>query len=424
MTAHYTKSPGRKRQKRVKPGKPHPDFPLTANGNGQWSKKIRQRVYYFGPWEDPNAALQLYLDQKDALLAGRKPRSPDDKTVRDLSNRFLSAKKALVETGEISKRHWNNYRNTCDSIIERFGRDRVLDDLGPDDFEELRANFAKGVGPETLGNHIQRTRSIFKYAWDADLVDRPIKMGPSFKKPSKKVRRRLRVSKGDRSFEAAEVRAMLKEANLQLRAMILLGINCGFGNYDVATLPRERVKLRRGWHEYERPKTEVQRRCPLWPETIEALKEVQKIRPEPLDARHDHLFFVTSHGRPWVRLREGEANDSWIDSIGLEFGKLRKAVGANRKWVGFYSLRRTFRTVADGAKDQVAANFVMGHVDDDNDMGAVYRQRIEDERLLAVTDCVHSWLFDGIDQHLTGVLQFRISRSVAESASAIVGSKH
>jgi len=59
-------------------------------------------VYYFGSWEDLAAALRLYLDQKDALLAGRKPRAPDDQTVRDLVNRFLSAKKALVETGAIT----------------------------------------------------------------------------------------------------------------------------------------------------------------------------------------------------------------------------------------------------------------------------------------------------------------------------------
>jgi len=36
-----------------KPSKPHRKFPLTANGNGQWSKKIRGRVHYFGPRADP-----------------------------------------------------------------------------------------------------------------------------------------------------------------------------------------------------------------------------------------------------------------------------------------------------------------------------------------------------------------------------------
>ena len=59
---------------RKKPCKPHPNFPLTANGNGQWSKKIKGKVYYFGSWADPDAALKRYLEVKDDLLAGRKHR--------------------------------------------------------------------------------------------------------------------------------------------------------------------------------------------------------------------------------------------------------------------------------------------------------------------------------------------------------------
>ena len=126
-----------------------------------------------------------------------------------------------------------------------------------------------------MGNHIQRTRSIFKYAWDADLIERPVKFGPMFKKPSKKVRRKVRraarKAAGPRMFEADQIRALLDESNTQMRAMILLGINCAFGNTDVATLPRSRVNLERGWHDFERVKTAVDRRCPLWPETLRAL---------------------------------------------------------------------------------------------------------------------------------------------------------
>ena len=39
-----------------KPAKPYPDFPLTAHPAGYWCKKIRGRLYYFGPWADPNSA--------------------------------------------------------------------------------------------------------------------------------------------------------------------------------------------------------------------------------------------------------------------------------------------------------------------------------------------------------------------------------
>ncbi len=48
-------------------------------------------------------------------------------------------------------------------------------------------------------------------------------------------------------FEAAEIRAMLAVASVPLKAMILLGINCGFGNTDVANLCVKHLDLKGGW---------------------------------------------------------------------------------------------------------------------------------------------------------------------------------
>jgi hypothetical protein len=36
-----------------KPGKPRPDWPLTALLNGQWVKKIKGKVFLFGRWDQP-----------------------------------------------------------------------------------------------------------------------------------------------------------------------------------------------------------------------------------------------------------------------------------------------------------------------------------------------------------------------------------
>ena len=43
-------------------------------------------MYYFGPWDDPEGALEKYLDQEDDLHAGRTP--PCVWTVRMLTALF------------------------------------------------------------------------------------------------------------------------------------------------------------------------------------------------------------------------------------------------------------------------------------------------------------------------------------------------
>lgn len=84
--------------KPVKPSKPYPDFPLTAHPVGQWCKKIRGKLYYFGPWGDPDGALDNYLKQKDELHAGRKSRpDPGTLSVKDVANAFLNAVQSALK---------------------------------------------------------------------------------------------------------------------------------------------------------------------------------------------------------------------------------------------------------------------------------------------------------------------------------------
>src|SRR5262249_49792447 len=115
--AHSSPSPVP--DKTNKHAKPYPEFPLTAHrGARQWCKKIRGKIHYFGPLTDPDAALAKYLEQKDALHAGREPR-PDTEamTVKDVANAFLNAKREAVASGELSPRTHKGYQEACDAMV-------------------------------------------------------------------------------------------------------------------------------------------------------------------------------------------------------------------------------------------------------------------------------------------------------------------
>ena len=120
----------------AKPAKPRPDFPLFPHATRRWAKKIRGKMHYFGPWDDPDGALAKFVDQRDDLEAGRTPRvSGAGVTVRDLLNRFLDFKRQRADSGEITERTFSDYNRTTDGLAAAFGKTRLLSDLMPDEFE-------------------------------------------------------------------------------------------------------------------------------------------------------------------------------------------------------------------------------------------------------------------------------------------------
>jgi hypothetical protein len=40
-----------------KSAKPNPEFPLFSHVTKRWAKKIRGKLCYVGPWDDPNGSL-------------------------------------------------------------------------------------------------------------------------------------------------------------------------------------------------------------------------------------------------------------------------------------------------------------------------------------------------------------------------------
>src|SRR5215470_19854333 len=211
----------RSRKDPDRPKKPYPDFPLTPHPSGAWQKKIRGKIHYFGKWahrvngklvriegDGWKEALEEYKAVADDLHAGRTPRAKNDGlTVADLCNRFLTAKLRKRESGELGLRMFAEYKEITDLVVAAFGKTRLVEDLAADDFEALRARMAERWGPVRLGNAITRVKSVFKYAADNDLIDRPVRYGSEFTKPDRSVLRRHKAQNGEKMLEAGQLRA-------------------------------------------------------------------------------------------------------------------------------------------------------------------------------------------------------------------------
>lgn len=371
---------------RTTPAKPKkPRFPLWLHtGTGQWCRKVKGKHHYFGT--DRDKALAEYTRVREDLEAGRIPPPPGVDRVRllYLTHAFMTFQKHKVATGEIATRTYEDYYTSCELLLKHLGKTTVVEEIRPDDLLKYRQALAETRNASSVGNEVNRARVILRFAFENGLTDRPVRFG-AFKRPSKSVVRRQRAERGPRMFTPVQLRKILKTADVQLKAMILLSLNAGFGNHDIATLPLSAVDLDAGWIDYPRPKTGIDRRCPLWRETVAAVKAALATRTKPKDPQYADLVFITKYGAPWYR--DGKPSGA----ITHEFRKVLDKLKLYREGLSFYALRHVHQTIGDETGDYLAVRRLMGHAD--NSISDTYRERFPDERLQKVTSHIRTWLY-------------------------------
>ena len=199
-----------------KPSKPYAGFPLFSHASGQWARKIRGKLRYFGVWADPDAALERHNREYPFLKRGEVPPAVDVSdgcTLKILVNDFLASKEEKLNAGDLSPRTFRDYYRSCEALIEQFGRERKVTDLRPDDFRAYRAKLAKRFGVTSLKNEINRVRILFNYAHENRLIEKPVLFGQSFDRPSAKSIRKQRNEAGAKLFARDEVSNLLDSAD-------------------------------------------------------------------------------------------------------------------------------------------------------------------------------------------------------------------
>ena len=300
----------------------------------------------------------------------------DALTVGDLVNHFLHHRKGKMDGGELANVTYTDYTAAGVHLIDCLGRHTDVDGLQPDDFAKLRDRLADRYCLSALGPQMQRCKAIFNFAYKNMLVDKPIRMGLSFDKPTRKAVLREKQSKPAKIFTLDELTTLYQSAGRQMQTFMVLALNSGMGNGDIGRLENRHIVGT--WVNFPRHKTTTARTFPLWPETVKAIQANKQ-------TKHPELpnVFLTKYGNVW----HDEKNHS---AISKEFRQLCIECGIHQPGRSFYALRHQFRTIADASRDTPAINHIMGHTD--SSMGGNYREWIDPDRLQAVVDLVRKWV--------------------------------
>jgi len=357
---------------------------LFRHQNGQYAKKIRGKLYYFGTNEAD--ALKRYWAERDDLQAGRHPqRVSGDVTVEYMVDAYIVRCEKRVKVGVLSGVSLADYRRVGELLKKHLGSNSDPTLLTPAVFTDFYLKMVAKYAPSRYSKIITVTKSIFKWAGGQNGIGMLTKIpsfGPDFKVAPVHDQRKQKSKGGKKLLTRDEMTALLKAADPKWKAILLLCINGGLGNSDIARIKLSDVGGQ--WLELVRGKTGIERRIPLWPETQEAIKVAISKR----EKSKSDLLFVSGHGQPLIVVRDdGKKTDLTCEG----FRRIAVTAGISRPRMGLYWCRHTFQTIGDAARDPVATSAIMGHAD--HTMAGNYREGIEDDRLLRVIEHIRAWLF-------------------------------
>ncbi|HWL95623.1 MAG TPA: site-specific integrase [Phycisphaerae bacterium] len=289
---------------------------------GQYYTTRGGKRVYLG--SDHDEALQRFYRLALAQSPEALQRDTEPITCKELANRFLAAQEA----------NWRNPATT--SYCYKDWLHHFLADheglLAAEFTVEMFAGWKLSLrrrkySAKSINHYLGVVRSMFKFGEDTGLIVRAPRLNRV-----KMESLGLGHSIPKALYTPAEVQILLATADLQMKAMLLLSINCGFGPKDIHDLT---------WSSFDgnhvmlaRSKTGVGQAFILWPETLIAIGEVRSDRSTRLAraAKRGRQYsdggrvFMTKYWRPWNK-----------DAVSEQFRKLCNKSGV--PCYGFYRLR-------------------------------------------------------------------------------------
>ncbi len=234
----------------------------------------------------------------------RIARVPTESTAETHAQRFLDFHRGQAKADAISTGRFGVLRNGIQHFLQWFGPTRALKEISEADVSGYYAHLMKrlakggdGNSSNTLWNHFQ----VFK-----QFVDYAAEETPEIPLPKNLRSKKFQIPKSRREpnpFTKDEFNLIFQHANERLQAHLLLMLNCGFYQGDVAELAADEVdwdagRIIRGRSKKKKLQAKKSKTAairinwPLWDKTVELLKKT---------GNRKGLVFLNNDGLPLVR---------------------------------------------------------------------------------------------------------------------------
>ena len=299
--------------------------------------EVDSRLMLIDPRTDPEFTRLKWDDRLNA--AGRSTTSPS-KRLWNVIDRFVQQKTQDAVAGQLSASRPDKLRSHLRHFAKWFGSDTSITDIDGAAIAEYRKELLRLVETgkwrhSTIKDRLGSIRSFIRWLWQMDLI-------PAMPKIMDGASAALRIDTPDPeivTYTLEEIATLIEAAKGPTKLFVLLMLNIGCTQKDIADLRQDEVDWDHGRVIRKRSKTRKFKSIPtvnykLWDEVFSLLKKHRDSRSE--------LVLVNRNGRPlvWDEVGENGKRYKKNDSVKNRFDRLRSGVGIRK------SLRHLKKTSA------------------------------------------------------------------------------
>lgn len=241
-----------------------------------------------------------------------------ERTVGVLAERWLTRRREKHEAGALTVSGMAQSKYRIDKFVAFVGGETSADTINADRWESWYNHIAGAVvkaemSSEWAKNLFATSKMFVKWLWTTEVL-------ASLPRNFDSLKLRGSPAKTIAVFKVPDVLAMLKAATPRFRLYLLLTLNAGLYQGDISELRRDEVDLKRGTITRQRGKTRRKGDVPivtypLWPETLELLREFAE--------REGEYALLNEDGKQLVReTLKADGTHSRTDAIRQAFDRL------------------------------------------------------------------------------------------------------